>query len=132
MKAIIINEKNREKLEKALTDGQGKARARRIDTLEELQERIEAGKELLPEELPKKSWAGCLLTIRVGAGKYPAKYNGRPEGTMIEIKFRKDGGAELLNVYRGYCDSGQVYNWIITPAMNQYILATMNCSVKAD
>lgn len=126
-KSIIINEKSREKLEKILAEAQGKARARRVETLEDLQERIDEAKVLLPDDLPKKSWAGCLLTVRVGAGKYPSNYHGRPEGTVLKIRFRKDGGAELLDVYRDCCDSGRVYNWTITQEMTSYILSTMNC-----
>jgi hypothetical protein len=134
MKKLIIDDAHKAEIEQALKDGQKRARERGIDTLEELIDEIETAKFdcHFPSSLPKKSWDACTLTIRIGAGHFANSYKYAPEGSVVIVRFRKDGLGEIEKIYRDYCKDKKPYAWRITEQMRNYIMQAMNCVVSSE
>jgi hypothetical protein len=124
IKQIIIHDKNRDKINEILKQGQGKARERKIESYEELMGLIEKYTKNI--KIPKKHWYNCQLIINVGAGHFASKYNGVPCGTHIELIGRKDGKFILCTIGRIVVKDKKPYYFKMTDIAKKHILENMN------
>ena len=124
-KAILINDKNKEKIEKALQEGQKRARERKINNYDELVEIVEKYIDYLPP-IPKKHWFQCELIVKIGAAKFPNKYNGIPYGTRIVITFNKKGEYMLKDISRENVNKVKEYYFNMTDTAKKSKLNALN------
>lgn len=93
---IVVKESNREKIEQAIKEAEGKATARTIDYshIEHFIKRIE--KRL---NIPKKSMRGIVANVDYWADNFPSAYSYTPYSTNFIIEKVSTGWA-LVDVYR--------------------------------
>lgn len=93
---IVVKESNREKIEQAIKEAEGKATARTIDYthIEHFIKRIE--KRL---NIPKKSMRGIVATVDYWADNFPSAYSYTPYSTHFTIEKVSTGWA-LVDVSR--------------------------------
>lgn len=103
MKPIIIKESNKARIEKYLSEKQGKATVRLVD-YEKLVEIVKHLDEKL-SFLTKKSREGLVADVEPFAHVFPASYKYRPEGSGVLLIYER-GLWRLNNVYRCGCDHG--------------------------
>ena len=124
-KAILINDKNKEKIETALKEGQKRARERKIESYDELVEIVEKYMQKIPS-IPKKHLYQCELHIYIGAAKFPSKYNGIPYGTRIVITFNKKGEYLLKDVDRYNVNGAKPFYFNMTDTAKKFVLNALN------
>ena len=98
MKATIISETNRARIEAAIAEAEGKATARTItfDNIVHACERIE--KKL---GVTKKAMEGIYYDIDLHAQNFPNAYKYRAESTQFTVEFSK-GKWRLVSIGRSY------------------------------
>lgn len=100
MQAIIVNEKNREKIESAIIEGEGKSGCRTIDfhIIETACVNIE--KKL---NVPKKYLEGVCYSVDWYAQTFPNCYydKGKPESTHFTLTYEK-GKWRVSGIERNY------------------------------
>ena len=98
---IIINEKNVEKLEKMISEGNGKAKVRTIN-LEGIKKALYSVEDLL--NIPKKYMEGISVDIDIWSQHFPKAYKYIPESTQFQAIYKK-GNWRLIKVYRAAVSS---------------------------
>lgn len=98
MKAIIINETNRAKIETAIQDAEGKASMRTIDFNDIINATQKIEKKL---GIPKKYMDGVRYDVDLHAQNFPKAYKYRAESTQFIVEFSK-GKWRLISVERYY------------------------------
>lgn len=98
---IIVNEKNREKIEEAIRKAEGRATARCIsyDRIVKTIERIESHLSI-----PKKYLIGIEASVDYWAQQFPNAYKYAPESTHFCLT-RTASGWAVTNIYRYYTQS---------------------------
>ena len=98
MKAIIINETNKAKIETSIMEAEGKATMRTItyDDITKATQKIE--KKL---GIPKKCLEGVRYDVDIHAQNFPKAYKYRAESTQFIVEFSK-GKWRLISVERYY------------------------------
>lgn len=124
-KTILINDKNKEKIEKVLQEKQKRARERKINSYDELVEKVEKYMNCIPS-IPKKHLYQCELYIYIGAAKFPNKYKGVPYGTRIVITFNKKGEYMLKDVSRENVNREKDYYFNMTDTAKTFVLHALN------
>lgn len=86
MKATIINDTNRTKIEAAIAEAEGKASVRCVgfDTVDEVCRHIE---KVLA--VPKKYLEGVKFSVDPHAQNFPKAYKYTPESTQFDVEFSK-------------------------------------------
>lgn len=100
MKEIIIKTENAEKIMNAINDVQGKAKARTIDSFEDIERILEDIHQRLGD-IPKKALEGTLVYYDFRQ-HFPSAYRYLPDSTHLDLVYRK-GTWRLLRVGRGRC-----------------------------
>jgi len=95
-KGILINEKNKEKLEKMIEEGQKKARTRTI-TLPYIVKHLERVEKHLG--IPKTKLVGVVVSVDPYAQNFPSAYRGTPMSTHFAAEYSKSGW-KLIQVSR--------------------------------
>lgn len=99
MKAIYIEEKNKEKINNILQQVQKGARVRTI-TFEDVQKAGEVINEKW--QAPKKHMRHCIVDVSPHAQTFPNCYNGIPMTTTFRLEY-KTKGWYLVDVKREKC-----------------------------
>jgi hypothetical protein len=112
-----INITDKEKIQKAINNAEGKARERVLYYANIETAIVRAEKKLSALEIPKRAWFGCSVILE--PEKVPNSYRNIPKGTWAEIK-RFASGWFLVKCYRGNSGScsygsGPTYRLNITP-----------------
>lgn len=99
---IIVHERNRAKIEKAIAEAQGKSRERTItaDDVFEFCTRI-LGMYVAVYDIHKKDLEGSSFDVDRYAQDFPNAYKWRPMSTQFHVVYDK-GRFVLLSVTRGY------------------------------
>lgn len=99
-KEIIINETNRERINREIDEAQGRSYARCINGYDELVRIVEEIESRFKElGIKKKNWNGVVADYCKGAQEFPARYNGIPISTYVDITW-SNGKARLSDVGR--------------------------------
>lgn len=110
-KPIIINEHNRNKIEKALDEVQGRCNARLI-TYEDILAELKAVNEQFSTVCTKKSFEGTTVLIDVNGQTFPNSYKFSAYSTQFSAIYLKSKW-RLMYIGRDFC---KTYNqrWYIT------------------
>jgi hypothetical protein len=122
MKAIIIKEENRARIEEAVekANGRGKARLVSADDVFGITEYI-----IEKYGISKAAMNGCKWEIDLNAQHFPNAYKFQPLSTHIYIEF-SNGTFKLTDVKRDYCwRSEKHYRAELTEAAKQAIIANL-------
>ena len=98
-KAIVINEKNMNRIQQELDLVQKRSKVRTIDA-----SNIVSACNRIEKVLggTKKALVGTVATIDLNAQDFPNAYKYVPESTIIKIE-RTSSGWKLIDVYRDVC-----------------------------
>jgi hypothetical protein len=124
-KTILINDKNKEKINAILKEEQRRARERKINDYNELCEIVEKYMDYIPT-IPKKHLYQCELHIYIGAAKFPNRYNGIPYGTRIVVTFNKKGEYILKDISRENVNREKEYYFNMTETAKMFVLHALN------
>ena len=110
-KPIIINEHNRQKIEKALDEVQGRCKARLID-YEDILAELNAVDKQFSTVCTKKAFEGTTVLIDVNGQIFPNSYKFSAHSTQFSAVYSKSKW-RLIYIGRDYC---KTYNqrWQIT------------------
>lgn len=123
MKTIIIKESNKEKINQAIKDAEGRASARTI-TYDDIIQDIKNVEQTLG--IAKKDMVGIEVDVDHHAQNFPNAYKYTPESTQYIIR-KKASGWELLSVdrYRTRRE-GHRYNVKLTAEAKAAIIKRMS------
>lgn len=120
-KPIIINECNRNKIEKALDEVQGRCNARLI-TYEDILSELKAVDEQFSKVCTKKGLENTSVSIDVNGQNFPNAYKYSAESTQFSAIYLK-GKWRLVYLGRDYCKSyAQRWNIHLSETAKQSIL----------
>lgn len=100
MKEIIIKESNAAKIMAAISEAQGRATARTIDSYKQVEYIIECVEKRIGK-MPKAALEGTSFLYDFRQ-HFPKAYKSRPESTEIVCRYSK-GSWRLVSVKRDYC-----------------------------
>ena len=128
-KPIIINECNRNKIEKALDEVQGRCKARLI-TYEDILSELKAVSEQFSKVCTKKGLENTSVSIDVNGQNFPNAYKYSAESTQFCAIYLK-GNWRLVYLGRDYCRSyAQRWNIFLSEAAKQCILETFSKDIN--
>jgi hypothetical protein len=122
MKPIIIKIENRERIEKALAEAQGRAKERTVNFIN-----ILSMPHLLKEEysISMKALEGCTFECDPNAQDFPGAYKYRPMSTHFTIEVSK-GNFKLTGIERTDCwHGGNTVRANLTQEAKDAIIARM-------
>ena len=102
-KPIIISERNRNKIEKALDEVQGRCKAR-LSTYEDILSELKAVDEQFSKVCTKKAFEGTEVLIDVNAQDFPNAYKFSAQSTQFRAVYLK-GKWRLAYIGRDFCRS---------------------------
>ena len=121
MKATIISETNKARIEKEIESAQEKARTRKIN----FQDILYAIKRIdVKLNITKKAKEGVRVSVALHADKYPNAYRGIPESTHFLLVF-KGGKWRLADIYRFSCNRKNTYHTKLSETAKEAIIE--NC-----
>lgn len=110
MKEIIVNEANRDKINAAIKEVEGKATARTI-TYYDIVALIQVFEQKF-KFTTKKNWEGIEIDCDYHAQEFPRAYKWNPESTQFWI-VRRGGKWRLTRVYRYSCTTSPYRRFVI-------------------
>lgn len=116
---IIVNEKNKEKINAAIKAAEGRATARTIKFYD-----IECAIERIEKKLgiPAAHMRGIRALVDVNAQKFPAAYNFTPESTHFRLE-RFASGWAVTDIWRGRTEGPKkTYQMILTDEAKEAII----------
>lgn len=126
---IIINERNRQKIEKALNEVQKRCTTRTIDYFDIVHE-LKAVSNQLCFVCTKKGLENTSVSIDVNGQNFPNAYKYSAESTQFCAIYLK-GNWRLVYLGRDYCRSyAQRWNIFLSEAAKQCILETFSKDIN--
>ena len=120
-KAIIINEHNKDKIEKALDEVQGRCKARLI-TYEDILSELKAVDEQFSKVCTKKGLENTSVSIDVNGQNFPNSYKYSAKSTQFAAIYLK-GKWRLVYLGRDWCRTySQRWNIFLSETAKQNIL----------
>ena len=120
-KPIIINEGNRNKIEKALSEVQKRCTARTIDYYDMVNE-LKAVDEQFSKVCTKKAFEGTEVLIDVNGQNFPNAYKFSARSTQFRAAYLK-GKWRLMYIGRAFCKTySQRWNIVLSDTAKQCIL----------
>lgn len=120
---MLINEKNKDKIEQMIKETEGRATTRTI-TFKDIVEDIEYLERTLG--IKKVDMVGVKANIDHHAQNFPKAYKYRAESTHIDIE-RKKSGWDLVNIERWWTRrEGHKYKTELTETAETAVLARMS------
>ena len=120
-KPIIINEHNRNKIEKALDEAQGRCKARLI-TYEDILSELKAVDEQFSKVCTKKAFENTEVLIDVNGQVFPKAYKFSAKSTQFRAVYSK-GKWRLVYLDRDWCRTySQRWNIVLSDTAKQCIL----------
>lgn len=102
---IIIKDSNREKIEKALSEIQGRAKVRTL-SYKKIKSIIDREIEHCEKYgVPKCAIEGLKISYMPDAARFPQAYKYTPEATFVTIEFGKNATPYLIDIGRDRCDT---------------------------
>lgn len=120
-KAIIINEHNKDKIEKALDEVQGRCKTRLI-TYEDILSELKAVDEQFSTVCTKKAFENTEVLIDVNGQNFPNSYKFSARSTQFRAVYLK-GKWRLMYIGRDFCRSySQRWNITLSDTAKECIL----------
>lgn len=128
-KPIIINERNRQKIEKALDEAQGRCKARLI-TYEDILSELKAVDEQFSKVCTKKAFENTGVLIDVNGQVFPKAYEFSAKSTQFRTVYSK-GKWRLVYLGRDWCRTySQRWNIVLSDTAKQCILETFSKDIN--
>ena len=128
-KPIIINEHNRNKIEKALDEVQGRCKTRLIEYDDILAE-LKSVDEQFSKVCTKKGFENTRVWIDVNGQSFPNAYKFSPESTQFGAIYLK-GKWRLVYVGRDYCKSyAQRWSIHLSDTAKECVLETFSKDIN--
>ena len=124
-KAIIINENNKLKIEKALDEVQGRCKTRLID-YEDIVNELKALDEQFSSVCTKKAFENTEVLIDVNGQSFPNSYKFSAYSTQFRALYLK-GKWRLMYIGRDFCKSyAQRWNILLSEEAKKSIVETFS------
>lgn len=121
---MLVNEKNKEKIEKMIIEAEGRATARTIKFENILEDIKQIEKKL---NITKKAMTGVTVDVDHNAQDFPKAYKYTPDSTQYTI-VRKSSGWDLVTIERWHTrKDGQTFIVKLTEEAKEAILKNMQC-----
>lgn len=128
-KPVIINDHNRNKIEKALDEVQGRCKTRLID-YEDILSELKAVDEQFSSVCTKKSFENTEVLIDVNGQSFPNSYKFSPKSTQFRAVYLK-GKWRLVYLDRDWCRAySQRWDIVLSETAKQSILAAYAKDMK--
>lgn len=120
---IVVRQENAEKINQAIKEVEGKARARccnysdLIKAIEEIQSRL---------RISKAAQNGTTATINPHAAIFARAYNGTPKATCFKVIFT-GGTWKISAIYRDYANAAYRYHLNLSETAKQAIINNNQC-----